>query len=62
MADNDSILSRRKAFGAAGIGLAVAAAGPALAQAPAPAQPTAQPLQDPRTKYPKPPFHQQSQP
>jgi len=69
MDENDNTLSRRKAFGAAGIGLMAAAAGPALAQvtaspaAPGPASTApAQPLQDPRTKYPRPPFNRQSQP
>ena len=67
-------LSRRTVFGTASLGLAVAAvAAPALAQgqkpsaaqaAPVPtsAEAPAAPLQDPRTKYPKPPFSKQSQP
>ena len=61
MAQNDPLhLSRRIVVGAAGVGLAATAA-PASAQ-PAPSAPAAAPLQDPRTKYPKPPFKQQSQP
>jgi NAD(P)-dependent dehydrogenase (short-subunit alcohol dehydrogenase family) len=52
-------VSRRTLVGA-GAGLAAAAAAsPALAQAPS--QPT-QPLQDPTTKFPKPPFKKQTQP
>ena len=54
-------LFRRQAVGGTGIGLAVAAAGPAFAQNATPAPP-AQPLQDPTTKYPRPPFEKQSQP
>ncbi|WP_131116105.1 SDR family oxidoreductase [Lichenihabitans psoromatis] len=54
-------LSRRQIVGGAGLGLAaVAAAVPAAAQsstAPAP-----RPLEDPRTKYPQPPYNKQSQP
>jgi NAD(P)-dependent dehydrogenase (short-subunit alcohol dehydrogenase family) len=56
-------LSRRRIVGGAGIGLAAAAVAPALAQG-GPTQSAvveAQP-QDPRTKYPKPPFPKQSQP
>ena len=54
-------LSRRQLVGSAGIGLAAAAAAtPALAQAAAPA--TGQPMTDPRTKYPRPPYKKQSQP
>ena len=62
MTNDESTLSRRMAFGAAGIGLVAVAAAATPATAQAPAQPTAQPLQDPRTKYPKPPFSKQSQP
>ncbi len=63
MSEDETSVSRRKAFGAAGLGLAVAAAGPVLAQTtPAPAANPAQPLQDPRGKFPKPPFAKQSQP
>ncbi|WP_027136027.1 SDR family oxidoreductase [Geminicoccus roseus] len=59
MNDGNSI-SRRQIVGSAGITLAAAAA-PAFAQA-ATEPPAAQPLQDPRTKYPQPPFPEQSQP
>lgn len=53
-------LSRRQLVGGVGTGLAVAASAPALAQA----QPTiaSQPLIDPLTKYPRPPFARQQQP
>ena len=57
---SENTVSRRAAFGAATVGL-VAAAAPALAQGAAP-QPPAQPLVDPVSKYPKPPFKQQRQP
>lgn len=51
-------VSRREAF--AGAGLATAAAlTPAVAKA---QNPTGQPMQDPTTKYPKPPFPHQEQP
>ena len=53
-------LSRRRMVGGAGLGLAAAAAAPAFAQAAS--QPTAKPLGDPKTAYPKPPFARQSQP
>ncbi|MBV9652939.1 MAG: SDR family oxidoreductase [Acetobacteraceae bacterium] len=50
--------------GSAGIGLAAAAVGPAAAQGQPPPGPeaTGQPLTDPKTKYPRPPFKGQSQP
>lgn len=63
-ADDTPAVSRRTMVGSAGLGLAVAAAAaPALAQGAAPpaAQPP-QPLQDPTTKYPRPPFKRQQQP
>ena len=61
--DDKPPVSRRQMVGAAGVGLAVAAAVPALAQtAAAPAAAAPQPLQDPTTKYPRPPFKRQSQP
>ncbi len=53
--------SRRQVVGGVGIGLAMVAAPPAFAQG-QPAAPTAQPLQDPATRYPKPPYSKQSQP
>ncbi len=55
--ESASNLSRRMVVGAAG--LAVAAAAPASAQG-VPA--AAMPLQDPTTKYPRPPFQRQEQP
>ena len=59
--DDRSTVSRRLVMGAAPIGLAAAAlASPARAQT-APAAATAQPLADPRTKYPQPPFARQQQ-
>ena len=60
--DDNPALSRRQMVGA-GAGLAASATAivPAVAQGTAQA-PTAQPLQDPTTKYPKPPFKKQSQP
>ena len=53
-------LSRRQIVGSAGITLAAAAA-PAIAQG-ATGSPPTQPLQDPKTKYPQPPYPEQSQP
>ncbi len=56
-------LGRRHVIGGGGLGLAIAAAAPAIAQdrgvppAPLPVQ-----LQDPRTRFPRPPYKQQSQP
>ena len=47
---------------AAGLGLAAAVTDTAAAQTPAPTPATGQPLSDPRTKYPQPPFAKQSQP
>ena len=57
-------ISRRKILGSLGLGLAAAAVGPVLGAqgAPAPADAAAAPLQDPTTKYPRPPFKGQSQP
>ncbi len=55
-----SLLSRRTMMGSAGVGLAATAAAPALAQSAA-SQPDPA-LQNPLDKYPKPPFHAQSQP
>jgi NAD(P)-dependent dehydrogenase (short-subunit alcohol dehydrogenase family) len=65
MDENDRrAISRRQAVGLVGIGMATAAAGPALAQqtqqqSKDPGEPA---LQDPRSKYPRPPFQQQTQP
>ncbi len=62
--DDKSTLSRRGMVGSAGLGLAVAAAAPALAQGAPPAVQVAapQPLQNPDTKHPRPPYKRQSQP
>lgn len=59
MSDNDPHVSRRHMVGAAGVTLA-AAAGSARAQF-APATATAQPVQNPGSKYPQPPYQRQSQ-
>ena len=62
MSGNENSLSRRSIVGGAGLGLAaIAAAVPAAAQAP-PAAAAPKPLQDPTTKYPRPPYPRQSQP
>ena len=64
MDTNDNPLSRRRIMSGAGIGLAVAAAAPVFAQAATPTTPepaATQPLQDPTTKYPRPPYPQQEQ-
>jgi NAD(P)-dependent dehydrogenase (short-subunit alcohol dehydrogenase family) len=59
-------LSRRRAVGLVGIGMAAAAASPALTQVkdqPTNNQPGGEPnMPDPRSKYPKPPFKAQTQP
>jgi NAD(P)-dependent dehydrogenase (short-subunit alcohol dehydrogenase family) len=57
-------LSRRALVGSAGLTLAAAAAGPAMAQQAAPAAPvaTGQPMSNPNNKYPRPPYPKQSQP
>jgi NAD(P)-dependent dehydrogenase (short-subunit alcohol dehydrogenase family) len=60
--DDRSALSRRLMMSAAGLGLAAAVTDTAIAQTPAAAAATGQPLSDPRTKYPQPPFAKQSQP
>ncbi len=60
--DDRSALSRRLMMSAAGLGLAAAVTDTAAAQTPAPTPATGQPLSDPRTKYPQPPFAKQSQP
>jgi NAD(P)-dependent dehydrogenase (short-subunit alcohol dehydrogenase family) len=63
--NNPTPFSRRQVVGGLGIGLASMVLPATLgAQSPAssPASPSAGPLQDPRTKYPAPPFPGQSQP
>ena len=68
MSGNENTLSRRSLVGGAGLGLAaMAGAAPAAAQVPAAGQAPAagappRPLQDPTTKYPRPPYPRQSQP
>ena len=78
MSGNENTLSRRSLVGGAGLGLAaMAGAAPAAAQAPAAGQvpaagqapatgaappATPRPLQDPTTKYPRPPYPRQWQP
>jgi NAD(P)-dependent dehydrogenase (short-subunit alcohol dehydrogenase family) len=63
MDPNDrNAFSRRDMMSGAGLGLAISAAGPALAQGSGGSGPTGASLQDPTTKYPKPPFERQSQP
>ena len=63
-ADKINPISRRTMIGGVGVGIGLAAAtgiaGPALAQEPA--QGSGVPLQDPTTKYPRPPYPGQSQP
>jgi hypothetical protein len=54
-------LSRRELVGAVGTGLA-AVSGRAAFAAASPSSPTGQPMTDPTTKYPRPPFNKQSQP
>jgi NAD(P)-dependent dehydrogenase (short-subunit alcohol dehydrogenase family) len=60
MSTDDKAPLSRRLVGATSVGLAVAAAMPAFAQAPA--APAPSPLQDPATKYPRPPYKRQSQP
>ena len=57
--DQRKFISRRQIVGGIGAGIAAATVAPAMAQN---TSATAQPLQDPTTKYPKPPFNGQSQP
>ena len=62
MTDNENALSRRQIVGGAGLGLvAIAAAAPAAAQSSTAAL-APKPLQDPTSKYPRPPYPRQSQP
>ncbi len=66
MSKENTTFTRRQVMGGMGVGLAaVAASAPALAKQAVQASnttSTAQPLQDPATKYPRPPFEGQSQP
>jgi NAD(P)-dependent dehydrogenase (short-subunit alcohol dehydrogenase family) len=59
--EEENNISRRKLLGGLGASLAAAAVAPILSAEAAPG-PTAAPLQDPTTKYPRPPFKGQSQP
>jgi NAD(P)-dependent dehydrogenase (short-subunit alcohol dehydrogenase family) len=62
--NNDNLISRRKALGGLGVGAASLAISPVLAGEPIfeVNGNIDQPLEDPTTKYPKPPFKGQSQP
>ena len=61
--DNENNFSRRQILGGIGATLAAAAVSPVLgAESGSAPGPTATPLVDPTTKYPKPPFQGQSQP
>jgi NAD(P)-dependent dehydrogenase (short-subunit alcohol dehydrogenase family) len=62
MANEDNTFTRRQVVGGVGAGMAVAAVAPAFGQNAARNTATAQPMQDPTTKYPRPPFEGQSQP
>lgn len=58
----DQSVTRRQAVGFVGMGIAAAAAGPTSAQQAEQSGGGAKPKEDPRSKYPKPPFPEQSQP
>ncbi|MCO5934374.1 SDR family oxidoreductase [Mucilaginibacter sp. RB4R14] len=60
--DNDNKISRRTVIAGIGTGLAVVAVTPVLGATTALNDHRAQSLEDPQTKYPKPPFNGQSQP
>lgn len=64
MAQRLDLFSRRQVVGTLGASVVTVAAAPVLAQSATPvvSQTTAQPMQDPVSKYPKPPFKRQSQP
>ncbi len=64
MGEADNVVSRRRAVGLVGMGLATAATG-SMAQSPEQSgneSPIPVAKDDPRSKYPKPPFQEQSQP
>jgi NAD(P)-dependent dehydrogenase (short-subunit alcohol dehydrogenase family) len=64
MDESTKVLSRRQAVGLVGIGIASAATSSALSQTSEQAADQARPAvakDDPRSKYPKPPFHEQTQ-
>ncbi|TDH28569.1 SDR family oxidoreductase [Segetibacter sp. 3557_3] len=58
----DQAISRRKAIGGLGAGLAAAMVAPVLPASAAPYAGAPDKLEDPTTKYPRPPFKEQSQP
>src|SRR5690242_10945004 len=60
MSAKENLLSRRQVIG--GLGASMVAATPVFGGPTAARVDTAQPLQDPQDKYPKPPFQKQSQP
>jgi len=62
--EEENKVSRRKVIGGLGAGLAAAVIAPALSAqgAPGAGSPAPDKLQDPTTKYPKPPFKEQPQP
>src|ERR1700759_3474001 len=65
MTDESDLFSRRKVVESLSVGLAASSIAPAFAQTTntaIPTQVTANPMQDPLSKYPKPPFKRQSQP
>ena len=55
-------MSRRRAIGGIGAVLATASAGPAMAKGTGNGSSAPLKLEDPTTKYPRPPFDEQSQP
>jgi NAD(P)-dependent dehydrogenase (short-subunit alcohol dehydrogenase family) len=59
--NTDKLISRRQALTGAGLTLAAAGAGVAATDPPLQSR-TSAPLENPATKYPKPPFQEQSQP
>lgn len=62
---DENLLSRRQIVSGIGAGLATVAAAsatPAFSQNTTAGRGTGQPLQDPTTKYPRPPFKEQPQP
>jgi hypothetical protein len=61
MNNEENRLSRRQAIRGIGTGLAAAAVGPVFAKD-AGANSSTEPLEDPTTKFPRPPFNSQSQP
>ena len=62
MPDNEKMPSRRLVVGGAGLGLAALAAATQASAQGSTAAATPKPLQDPTTKYPRPPYPRQSQP